>query len=232
MTNQELRALVAGLAPSLDQLRRFQAETAAQMRETDRHMRETDRRMQETDRLMQETSRELKELGRQTDRELKELGRQTDRQLKELGRQIGGLGEKFGGFTEGMALPSMTKLLRERFGMDVVAPSVRVRSGDEEMEVDVLAYSNSGAEEVYLVEVKSRLRDESLEQIWRRLRNFPRFFPMHRDKDLYGIVAAVDIPEHLRRKILAAGLYLAKIHDETFRLDVPEEFQARSFRAA
>jgi len=48
---------------------------------------------------------ELTAAQKETDRQLKELGKQTDRQLKELGKQIGGLGAKFGSFTEGLALP-------------------------------------------------------------------------------------------------------------------------------
>ena len=36
----------------------------------------------------------------------------TDKQLKELGVQIGGLGKKFGSFTEGMAYPSLQAGLR------------------------------------------------------------------------------------------------------------------------
>ena len=56
----------------------------------------------------------------------REIYRKTDRQLKELGRQIGGLGAKFGSFTEGLALPSMETILRQRLGMEVISPSVRV----------------------------------------------------------------------------------------------------------
>lgn len=47
--------------------------------------------------------------------------------IKELGQQIGGLGDKFGYFTEGMALPSMERILTEQFGMSVIMPRVRVR---------------------------------------------------------------------------------------------------------
>ncbi len=59
----------------------------------------------------------------------------TDKQLKELGKQIGGLGEKFGSFTEGLALPSMTKILRERFKMEVSSPSVRVNKNGIDAEI-------------------------------------------------------------------------------------------------
>ena len=52
---------------------------------------------------------ELTTAQKETDRQLKA----TDRQLKELGKQIGGLGAKFGSFTEGLALPSMEKILRQ-----------------------------------------------------------------------------------------------------------------------
>ncbi|MCA2590483.1 DUF3782 domain-containing protein, partial [Microcystis aeruginosa CS-558/01A06] len=60
---------------------------------------------------------ELTAAQKETDRQLKE----TDKQLKELGKQIGGLGAKFGSFTEGLALPSMETILRQRFGMEVVS---------------------------------------------------------------------------------------------------------------
>ena len=76
------------------------------------------------------TDDELKELvaslaitQKETDRQLQE----TDKQLRDLGKQIGGLGEKFGGFTEGLALPSRTKILTEQFGMKVVMPRFKFR---------------------------------------------------------------------------------------------------------
>nr|NCR13748.1 DUF3782 domain-containing protein [Microcystis aeruginosa SX13-11]NCR43904.1 DUF3782 domain-containing protein [Microcystis aeruginosa SX13-01]NCR90091.1 DUF3782 domain-containing protein [Microcystis aeruginosa G13-10]NCS16465.1 DUF3782 domain-containing protein [Microcystis aeruginosa G13-12]NCS21634.1 DUF3782 domain-containing protein [Microcystis aeruginosa G11-06]NCS35435.1 DUF3782 domain-containing protein [Microcystis aeruginosa G11-01]NCT53158.1 DUF3782 domain-containing protein [M len=72
---------------------------------------------------------ELTAAQKETDRQLKENAQQqkeTDKQLKELGKQIGGLGAKFGSFTEGLALPSMETILRQQFGMEVISPSVRV----------------------------------------------------------------------------------------------------------
>ncbi|TRU84247.1 MAG: DUF3782 domain-containing protein, partial [Microcystis novacekii Mn_MB_F_20050700_S1] len=78
---------------------------------------------------------ELTTAQKETDRQLKE----TDKQLKELGKQIGGLGAKFGSFTEGLALPSMETILRQRFGMEVVSPSVRASKEGQHLEIDVLA---------------------------------------------------------------------------------------------
>jgi hypothetical protein len=176
---------------------------------------------QETARQMQETDLQIKETAKQM--------QDTDRKLNELGKQIGGLGKKFGSFTEGLALPSMTKILSERFGMEVISPSVRVKKQGENMEIDVLAYANSKVNEAYVVEVKSHAREEALEQLRTILERFRRFFPEHKDKAVYGILAAVDLSDELRERILKAGFYVARIHDEVFELDVPANFRPKAY---
>ena len=155
--------------------------------------------------------------------------KKTDRQLKELGKQIGGLGAKFGSFTEGLALPSMEKILRQRFGMKVVSPSVRASEDGKHIEIDVLAYTNGNLNTAYIVEVKSHAKEESITQLKSILQRFRTFFPEHKDKQLYGILAAVDMSPELREKTLQEGFYVARIHDQVFELDTPENFQPLSY---
>jgi len=210
--------------------RKFQ-ETDRKFQETDRKFQETDRKFQETDRKFQETDRKFQETDRrmqETDRLIQETDRQiqeTDRQLRELGKQIGGLGSKFGSFTEGLALPSMTTILRERFGMEVISPSVRVSKAGQHMELDVLAYANGPINKAFIVEVKSHAREESITQLKNQLQRFRDFFPEHGEKEIYGILAAVDLSDALREQALREGLYVARIHDEVFELDIPDNFQ-------
>jgi hypothetical protein len=163
---------------------------------------------------------ELTSAQKQTDRQLKELGKQTDRQIKELGKQIGGLGAKFGSFTEGLALPSMETILRQRFGMEVISPSVRASKEGQHIEIDVLAYANGNLNTAYIVEVKSHAREDSIIQLKSILQRFRTFFPEHQEKQLYGILAAVD---------MSPEFYVARIHDQVFELDTPENFQPLSY---
>jgi len=179
----------------------------------------------ETDRQLQETSREIKELNRELTQQLKEQGKQ----LKEQGKQIGGLGAKFGSFTEGLALPSMETILRERFGMEIISPSVRASKQGQHMEIDVLAYTDGNLDTAYIVEVKSHAREDSITQLKNILQRFRFFFPEHKDKQLYGILAAVDMSPELREKTLQEGFYVARIHDQVFELDTPENFQPQSY---
>lgn len=196
-------------------------EIWAILREVAQSQKETDRKFIETDRQFKETDRQFKE----TDRQFKE----TDRKLKELGKQIGGLGEKFGSFTEGLALPSMEKILQQRFGMEVISPSVRVSKGGEHLEIDVLAYANSDINQVYVVEVKSHVREEAITQIKNLLERFRTFFPEHKEKTIYGILAAVDISQSLRERVLREGIYVARIHDQVFEMDSPAGFRPKAY---
>jgi len=220
MTDEELKELVASIAVAQKETDRQLRETDLQLRETDQQIAELRLSQQETDRLQKENQKGIAELRlsqQETDRQLR-------KQLKELGKQIGGLGEKFGGFTEGMAFPSMSKILTEQFGMEVVTPRVKARRGGETLELDVFAYANSERNEAVVVEVKSHLRPEGIGQLKQILTRFRRFFPEHGDKKLYGILAVVDAPDDLRQETLAEGLYLAGIHDQQFIIETPADF--------
>ncbi|WP_295578508.1 DUF3782 domain-containing protein [uncultured Lamprocystis sp.] len=220
-TADDVWALLRELTAAQRETERMFQETDRQFQETKRMFQETDRKFQETDRKFQETDRKFQETDRQK--------RQTDQQIRELGKQIGGLGEKFGSFTEGLALPSMERLLRKRFGMEVISPSVRATKDGQHLEIDVLAYANGAVNAAYLVEVKSHLREEAITQLQNLLHRFRDFFPEHREKRLYGILAAVDLTPTLRERVLREGFYVARIHDQVFTLEVPAGFEPRAY---
>ncbi len=216
------------MATTSEDVWRLLAELTTAQKETDRQLKETDRQLKEVSQQQKETELLLKEVSQQQ-KENAQQQKETDKQLKELGKQIGGLGAKFGSFTEGLALPSMETILRQRFGMEVISPSVRASKEGQHLEIDVLAYSNGELNTAYIVEVKSHVRQEDITQLKSILQRFRRFFPEHKDKKLYGILAAVDLSPELREKILQEGLYVAQIHDQVFELDIPDNFQPQTY---
>ena len=161
--------------------------------------------------------------------QLTESQKETDLQIKELGKQIGGLGNKFGSFTEGLALPSMQTILREQFGMEIISPSVRVKKSGENLEIDVLAYTNGDINKAMIVEVKSHVEEKSIAQLVKILEKFRTFFPEHQNKQVYGILAGVDMSEEMKNMAIEAGLYVAKIQDEVFQIDTPPSFEPRAW---
>lgn len=178
------------------------------------------------------TDQELKDLvanlARSSD-ELQKAQAETERQIRQTNKQLGELGNKFGSFAEGMALPSMQKVLYERFGMGIVLPRAKSRLNGHSLEVDTLAYDSVNQEEAYVVEVKSHLTSEGIQQILQTIARVPKFFPHLANRKIYGILAAVQASEQIKNEALKQGLYLARISDETFKLQVPKKFQAKAF---
>jgi len=113
--------------------------------------------------------------------------------------------------------------------MEVISPSVRVHKNGKDIELDVLAYANSNTNEVYVVEVKSHLREEGIRQLQTIMTHFRSFFPEHNNKKLYGILAAVDMSDTLKNRVLSLGFYVAKIKEDVFSLDTPANFKAKAF---
>ncbi|MBS3968726.1 MAG: DUF3782 domain-containing protein [Clostridia bacterium] len=201
---------------SWDDLRAMLRALAQQSAETDRQIRELRLAGQETSAGMKDTDARMKE----TDA----LMKQTGRRLDQIGLQIAGLGDKFGYFTEGMALPSMERLLTERFGMENISPRHRVRRLGREQEYDVLAWANGDVNSVVLVEVKSRVRLDAIEQLLAQIETLPQMLPELAGKARLGILAGVDWQPEVEQAAQAAGLYTARIHDEMFELTTPSGF--------
>ncbi len=199
-----------------EELKEYVAETSRQIRGLVHSQDRTDRQIRDLRAYQAETSEQI--------RELRDSQKRTDKQLGELGN-------RFGGFTEGMALPSIREILYDKFGVDAVVTDARARRNGHSLQIDAVGITNGEVNEAYLVEIKSRLREDSLQQILKHLQSFATFFPEHRGKTLYGLLAAVDVPEELEKRVLSQGIYLAKIHGDLFELVTTEGFEPKGFPA-
>ncbi len=154
---------------------------------------------------------------------------ESERLFTSFNCQLGQLGSRFGDEIEYLFRPFLAHALRERFGMGWVTAPLRRRRYDEHIEIDMVGQAEDTTKGIYLVEIKSRLRQAGVDQILDDLRLFPRFFPEHRGVKLFGILAALDIPSNLRQQVLRHGLYLATICDDIFEIVSPDDFSPRAF---
>jgi hypothetical protein len=154
---------------------------------------------------------------------------ETQKQIKQTNKQLGELGNRWGSYTEGLAYPSLEKVLRQKFKMTVISPRIHSKQKGRNLELDILGYANDDVNAAVIVEIKSRLTEEDLQQLLDALKEFPKAFPDHADKKLYGIMAAVNVPENMKQQVLKHGIYLAQISDDTFRLTVPRNFIPKNY---
>ncbi|MCP4660876.1 MAG: DUF3782 domain-containing protein, partial [bacterium] len=121
------------------------------------------------------------------------------------------------------------RVMREQFKMTAVSLRQRIWRNGEILEIDLVAHAGDELDEVYLAEIKSTLRQDGIDQLLDHLRRFPRFLPEHRGKKLFGVLAALEIPDELRSKALKEGLYLATMREDVFEIVPPDDFAPRAF---
>ena len=168
--------------------------------------------------MFQETDRKFKE----TDLQIK----QTSKEIKELGRQIGGLGNKFGSFNEGLLMPSLIKLLETKFNCYDISTNRLFRDNGKSFEVDILGANDDSC---YLIEIKSHLKEEAIEQLKKQIDRFKKFGKNYTNSKIYGVICATHYEINIVEKVTEAGLYFISTSDDLIKLQVPDNFEPRIF---
>ncbi|OBU77018.1 hypothetical protein [Cylindrospermopsis raciborskii] len=237
----------------LGELIESQKETERKFQETERFLREqsqeTDRKFQETERLLreqsQETERLLREQSQETERFLREQSQETDRKFQETERllreqsqeterllreeskrvnnQIGQLGNRLGEFVESQVRPAAVKLFQERgIAVKEIASNTYIQTGKEGLEIDLLVINSS---DIILIEAKSKVSEDDVNEHLERLSKFKRFFPRYESYRVLGAVAGMVIPLDVSRYAYRKGLFvigqsgdnLVILNDDKFR---------------
>jgi len=171
----------------------------------------------ETDARFKESNAEFLEYRKETEKIFREMGKKIANQ----GKQIGGIGNKFGHLVEGLAYTSVEKILRDIYGIDHITARLKVydKTNIEIAEVDVFGYCNSTINNAVLVEVKSNLKPEEVEEFVAVLEKFNTLFPEHKGKNVYGIIATpIIFDDSLKKRIKSLGIGTATISNETFTM--------------
>ena len=214
MSDTELKALLADVARLHQEAAKRQQEFAKQQQEYASLRSELDKRRAE-DHAKTEAAQ-----------------RRTEETLRQVTKQLGGLGNKFGSFTEGLAYDSTRRILRQHFGAEIVSSRTRASHRGRSQEFDMVGVRNGAQGEVYLAEVKSELNAQELNKTLKKLREFFDFMPHLKGMKLYGLVCAVDVRGATAEMVLREGLYLATAGDENFKLvKPPPGFKPKAFTA-
>lgn len=169
-----------------------------------------------------------------TDNELRDLvmslaiaQKETDKQLNKLGKQIGGLGNMFGNVTEGLMMGSLNDIMLNHFHLDHVLKNVY--AAKQKMEFDMVAYANTRINEVIITEIKTQLSLSAIEQVQKQLSVFLTVFPEHKNKKIYGAIAAIADKKDLHQAVWDAGLYYFCMSHDVVKMNVPKNFKPKNF---
>ena len=177
-------------------------------------LRETSRSQKETERLMKENSERQKENAK--------YQKETDRQMKEYNKRFGDFTNRFGEVVEYMIAPNLLDKFNE-LGFAFTKISTRSKYRDQDnglfFEID---YVLENEEKAILVEVKTKLLVDYINQHIERIEKTRRYADSRNDKRVFlGAVAGVVIPDNVRDYALKMGLFVIEPSGETFNITYP-----------
>jgi len=180
--------------------------------------------IQEVWSLFRKTDAIIDRLSNEVSRVSEEVSRVSE-EVSKVSKNVGDLTGKWGKFVEGLVAPGAVKLFNER-GIEVERTSTRnrVRKGGEEMEIDVLIENEECA---VVIEVKSTLKVEDVNELIEKLKRFREFFPRYEDSKLIGAVAGIVIEERADRYAYRQGLFVIGQTGETVKILNDDKFKPK-----
>lgn len=162
--------------------------------------------LQEMGRRMEENDRRWTLHHKEVERIMAQQSAETNAKIKEVTTAIGQLGNRLGEFVEGLVKPAVVRLFQAR-GIEVheVHRDLSGQRGDIGAQVDLLAV-NDGV--CVVVEVKSRLSVDDVNEHLERMAKFKTVFPRYGDIQAHGAVAAMVIPEDVASYAYRKGFFV------------------------
>jgi hypothetical protein len=188
--------------------------------EFDRRLRESDRRIEQA---KLESDRRIEQAKLESDRTIAEL----KRTVEQTNRAVNSLTTRWGRFVEELVQPAVLRLFQEK-GIDIkeIYPRARVKRQGIAMEIDILAVDDT---DVVLVECKSRLSKDDVDEFLEKLIRFKIAFPHYKNYQAYGAVAGIEIDEGIDRYAYNKGLFVIKPSGDTVEIINDENFRPRTW---
>jgi len=186
-----------------------------------RGISETNRELSESHKEFKQEQKALQAAQKETDRILKKLS--VD--VKEVNKSVGRLTNRLGEFVEEAVRPSAVRLFRER-GIDIheVQQNVTAKRDGEALEIDLLVVNN---EDIVVIECKSNLSIDDVNEQLERLEKVKRLLPRYKDCRILGAVAGMVIPDNVATYAIRKGLYVIGQNGEHLELRNDVSFAAK-----
>ena len=203
-------------------------DTDAKFKDTDAKFKDTDAKFKDTDAKFKDTDAKFKD----TDAKFKDTDAKIDQLTDAVGtnnKDIGGLGKKWGDFSEAMIVGDALSLFKAE-GMEVhsVQRNITSHYDDKRWEIDGIVVGKSVA---IVIEAKATLRkDDVTKFIGGILTNFTKLEPDHEGKKIYGAMGFLNASAEVQAFAQKQGLRLIRpTHIYTELVPSPKDFKLRNF---
>jgi hypothetical protein len=145
-----------------------------------------------------------------------------EKTVAETNKAVSALTTRWGRFVEELVEPAVIDLFQQR-GIDVkeIHPRMRTRKQGFAMEIDIFAVDDDVA---VLVECKSRLSQDDVDEFIEKLKRFKLSFPHYSGYRVFGAVAGIEINEGIDRYAEKNGLFVIRPSGDSVTIVNPPDF--------
>jgi seryl-tRNA(Sec) selenium transferase len=173
--------------------------------------------------------REFKEEMRVFKDEMRDYKEENKQQLREMNIKWGEMARKLGTITEDLVAPSIPRIIKEEYGLEVTDLMVRRKKrlmDGRSKEYDAIAVAG---EYVFVDETKSTLDSEDVKDFIEDIQGFRDFFPEYEKNKVVGILAGLYVDEGVIKYAEKAGFLVLAIGDALMEIKNTKGFKPKEW---
>ena len=164
-----------------------------------------------------------------TEAELREFKDEMRQQNREMNIKWGELANKMGTMAEDLVAPSLPRIVKEEFGLEVTDLTIRrkrkLKDGSSR-EYDALTIANGY---VFLNSTKSTLRPSDVERLIEEIKEFRDVFPEYKKHKIIGILASLYVDESIIKRAEKVGFLALAVGDQLMEVRNTKGFKPKEW---
>ena len=173
--------------------------------------------------------REFKDEMRDFKDEMKDYKEENKQQIREMNIKWGEMARKLGTITEDLVAPSIPRIIKEEYGLEVTDLMVRRKKrlmDGRSKEYDAIAVAG---EYVFVDETQSTLDSEDVKDFIEDIQGFRDFFPEYEKNKVVGILAGLYIDEGVIKYAEKAGFLVLAVGDALMEIKNTKGFKPKEW---
>ena len=236
---RELKESQMQTEAGLRELKESHMQTEAGIRELKESQMQTEagrRELMESQMRTEAGLRELMESQMRTEAERREsknemlnYKEENRQQIREMNIKWGEMAKKLGTITEDLVAPSIPRIVKEEFGLEVTDLMVRRKKklpDGRSKEYDAIAVAD---ECVFVDETKSTLDSEDVKDFIKDIQEFRGYFPEYEKNKIIGVLASLYVDENVIKYAERSGFLVLAVGDKLMEVMNTKGFKPKEW---
>ena len=166
---------------------------------------------------------------RESKNEMQTYKEENRQQIREMNVKWGEMAKKLGTITEDLVAPSIPRIVKEEFGLEVTDLMVRRKkklTDGRSKEYDAIAVAG---ECVFVDETKSTLDSEDVKDFIMDIQEFRNFFPEYEKNKIIGVLASLYVDENVIKYAERSGFLVLAVGDKLMEVMNTKGFKPKEW---